>query len=115
MVELWWDEARKYNVLPLADVTTGGFSRPGGRPRRAFKLHPSAQSIPVMAVPNASNRSHRITAYVDKAEGGVQALTLADIPPQELEQGGVVLTEPVLFEHAVSPEKARQVALVSRP
>ena len=77
MVELWWDEARKYNVLPLADVTTGGFSRPGGRPRRAFKLYPSAQSIPVMAAPNASNRSHRITAYVDRASVQDEGVLLA--------------------------------------
>jgi len=78
LVGLWWDEARKYNVLPLADMLTAGFSRPGGgRPRRAFTLYPSERSIPVMAAPNAINRSHRITAYVERTSASGEGVLLA--------------------------------------
>ena len=65
LIDLWWEEAGKYNVLPLSDMFTSGFARPGGvRPRRAFTLYPGESSIPVMAAPNTINRSHRITAHV---------------------------------------------------
>jgi arylsulfatase A-like enzyme len=68
LVDLWWDEARKHNVLPISDMVTTGFSRPGGgAPRRAFTFYAGA-TAPSMAAPNAANRSHRITAHIDRAD-----------------------------------------------
>jgi len=78
LVDLWWDEARKYNVLPLADMVTSGFSRPGGgRPRRSFTLYPGEQAVPVMAAPNCVNRSHRITAHVERGNTRDEGVLLA--------------------------------------
>jgi arylsulfatase len=77
LTDLWWEEAKKYNVLPLADMITSGFSRPGGRSRRSFTYYPSDQSIPIMAAPNVINRSHRITAYVDRASDRDEGVLLA--------------------------------------
>ena len=66
LVDLWWDEARKHNVLPISDIITTGFSRPGGgAAKRAFTFYAGA-TVPSMAAPNAANRSHRITAYVER-------------------------------------------------
>lgn len=56
-----------------------------------------------------------LTVLTNGAEGGGLALTLQDIPPGELEQAGIVLTEPVLSEHMVSSDDARQTALAVRP
>ena len=78
LIDLWWEEAGKYNVLPLSDMLTSGFARPGGvRPRRAFTLYPGESSIPVMAAPNTINRSHRITAHVERSDPQAEGVLLA--------------------------------------
>lgn len=79
LVNLWWKEAEKYNVLPLADMLGIGFGRPGNvRSRRSFTFYPTATSIPTMSAPNTSNRSHRITAYVDRSSSADEGVLFAD-------------------------------------
>ena len=77
LVDLWWDEARKHNVLPISDMMTSGFSRPGGgAPKRAFTLYAGA-TVPSMAAPNAANRSHRITAHVARDDTRQEGVLVA--------------------------------------
>ena len=70
LVQLWWEEAEKYDVLPLDDR---GFAerramskgRPGApRERSHFVFRPGQQHIPGSAAPFVIDRSYRIDAHV---------------------------------------------------
>jgi arylsulfatase A-like enzyme len=66
LIELWWAEAGKYNVLPLDDRMV---SRVGGRealqaPRDKYVFYPGTVRLPERSAPNTKNRSHTITAEV---------------------------------------------------
>jgi arylsulfatase len=70
LVELWWAEAGKYDVLPLDDR---GFteravryqSEGSPRLRTRFSLHPGMSRIPSGAAPLFVDRSFRITAHLN--------------------------------------------------
>ncbi len=74
---LWWAEAERFGVLPLA---SGSLARlltkrpqPGGhRDRNTF--HPGSAPLPFALSPRVANRSHRITATVDVAPGDAGVL-----------------------------------------
>jgi arylsulfatase len=60
LIELWWDEAAKYKVLPIED----GLAAPNKRPvKRFFRLWPGVQRVPSDNSPQLMNTSHRVTAH----------------------------------------------------
>lgn len=67
LVEMWWVEAGKYNVLPLDNR---GMARLGTRKSNLYEigprhvLYPSAGTIREYAAMNLRNRSHKIAAQV---------------------------------------------------
>ena len=73
---LWWDEAERHGVLPLA---ASGIARlitrrpTVGHSRRLFEFFPGGSPTPFTAAPRVPNRAHAIVAYVtipnDGAEG----------------------------------------------
>ena len=81
LVEMWWAEAGKYNVLPLDErlhtrliVALGG-----SKERTSYTYYPGTVRLPPQNQPHTKNRSHSITAEVDilasgKAEGPICAL-----------------------------------------
>ena len=81
LVELWWTEAGKYNVLPLDDrlqerliVASGG-----AKERTSYTYYPGTVRLPPQSQPHTRSRSHRITAEVEipadgKVEGPICAL-----------------------------------------
>jgi arylsulfatase len=79
MVDLWYQEARKYNVLPLQG-TIGqrvGFPRPmPGRPTDSHVFFPGAP-VAALVAPNIYNRPHTITAELQIPEGGVEGVIVA--------------------------------------
>jgi arylsulfatase len=75
MIALWWQEAEKYNVLPLDD--RGLFRLADGKPAlvnqlNTFTYYPCVRRIPEHNAIKTRNRDHTITAYVDIPEGGAQ-------------------------------------------
>jgi arylsulfatase len=79
LVDLWWKEAEKHNVLPIADMLGIGFGRPGNvRRRRSFTFYPSETPIPTMSAPNTANRAHRITAHVHRSSTADEGVLVAD-------------------------------------
>jgi arylsulfatase len=72
MIELWWDEARKNDVLPLDNRPLAALENP--RPRRAsarsrYVHFPNTAPVPETVAVNVRNRNHSITAAVTVAEG----------------------------------------------
>ena len=80
MVERWWIEAARNNVLPLDNrpFSEWVFERPAGvPPRRRYAYRPGATSVPEAAAVNVRNRSHTITAVVDVPEGGADGVIIS--------------------------------------
>jgi arylsulfatase len=72
LVELWWIEARRNDVLPLdnrvMEAITNG--KPDRRhPRSTFRYFPGAAPVPEPVAVNLRNRSHAIVVDVDVVEG----------------------------------------------
>jgi arylsulfatase len=75
LIELWWEEAAKYNVLPIED----GLAAPNRRPVRSkFRLWPGLQRVPSDNSPRLTNTSHRISAHFTVPEGGCEGVLIKD-------------------------------------
>jgi arylsulfatase len=80
LVELWWTEAEKYNVLPLDNAPFDrvfGEDRPGHDGRRRYVYYPIGGPVTEEAAVNVRNRSHRITADVEIPDAGADGILLA--------------------------------------
>jgi len=80
LIDLWWAEAEKYNVLPLDSRMQARMAEPkplASRPSGRYVYYPGgAPSFEYTAV-NVKNRSHTITAHVEISEGGADGVLLA--------------------------------------
>lgn len=81
MVERWWAEAGRFQVLPLDNRPFSELvvDRPrAAEPRRAYTYFPGTGPVPEAAAVDVKNRSHTVTAYVDlsghRAEGVLLSL-----------------------------------------
>jgi hypothetical protein len=79
MIDLWYQEANKFNVLPLQG-TIGqrvGFPRPmPGRPTDSHVFFPGAP-VAALVAPNIYNRPHTITAELHVPSGGAEGVIVA--------------------------------------
>jgi hypothetical protein len=72
MVELWWHEAARNQVLPIDNRILHAFLNPKPdrrRPRNRFIYYPDGSPVPETVAVNTHNRSHTITASVTIPEG----------------------------------------------
>jgi arylsulfatase len=80
LIALWWEEAEKYNVLPLDSRMQARMAEPkplAARPTGRYVYYPGgAASFEYTAV-NVKNRSHTITASVEIPAGGAEGVLLA--------------------------------------
>ncbi len=80
MVDLWWAEAGKYNVLPLDDRGGGELMilrRPGHQPPgNTQRFWPSTPHLERSKTPDVRNRSFEIRARVTRASGDEGALVV---------------------------------------
>ncbi len=72
LIDLWWAEAERNQVLPVNN-------QPGRFPdrrhrRRRYELHAGIGVLPAAVAPNVRNRGYRITAELDVPEGGAEGL-----------------------------------------
>lgn len=80
LIERWWVEAGRYNVLPLDDRGIELFvqRRPSvGGERRRCRFLPGTPHIDRFAVPDIRNRSHRILASIDRTSTQQQGVLIA--------------------------------------
>ena len=75
LIELWWEEAAKYKVLPVSDGIGTINKRP---PKRMFRLWPGLQRVPSDNSPQLMNTSHRITAQFTVPAGGCEGVLIKD-------------------------------------
>ena len=75
LVELWWSEAERYNVLPLTNRPGRGHDMRGRRDRYVY--HPGIGSIPEAVAPNLRNRGWRLLAEIDIPAGGAEGVVVA--------------------------------------
>ncbi len=68
LVERWWDEARRHNVLPLDDRGRDRFidpTRPAASEQRdRYRYFPGTTPVPNPALPRILNCAHAVTAHV---------------------------------------------------
>lgn len=68
MVELWWREARRNDVLPLDNRVLWTLTHPkpdARRPRSVYRYFQGGGQVPEVVAVNLRNRSHRITVDID--------------------------------------------------
>jgi arylsulfatase A-like enzyme len=80
MVERWWDEARRNQVLPLDNrvLYTLVNPKPDWRPPRLTTVYyPGGSPVPETVAVNVKNRSHTIEVDVTVPAGGCEGVLLA--------------------------------------
>ena len=80
LLDIWWIEAAKYNVLPVDARSIGralGRPRPFGR-RHRFVYYPHGAPVEMAAAVNVKNRSHSITADVEIPGDGAEGVLIAN-------------------------------------
>jgi arylsulfatase len=76
MIERWWSEAGKYNVLPLDDRgTIRVLGQPANnRPKSSTTFYPGTMTSPVNNAPNFRGRSFSLTADVEIPTSGAEGV-----------------------------------------
>jgi arylsulfatase A-like enzyme len=80
MIETWWSEAEKHNVLPLDDRFGPRFAENAARfqgARTRFVFHAGMGHVPTDVAPDVRSRSYTIEADVEIAEGGAQGVLIS--------------------------------------
>lgn len=82
MQDLFYAEAKKYNVLPIDNSTLARWNTP--RPsltagRTEFVYSGELSGIPAIAAPSALNKSYTITAEVEIPEGGAEGMIVTQV------------------------------------
>ncbi len=77
MIDRWWAEAGKYNVLPIDNRPFRGEIPAGGPKRERFVYKPGGGSLPESIAPNLKGRPHYITAEVEIPAGGAEGVLVA--------------------------------------
>jgi arylsulfatase len=80
MIERWWVEAGRYQVLPLDPRPLPALvhERPLSVPhRKRYVYYPDAAPVPELVAVNVKNRTHRIEAHVTVPEQGAEGVLLS--------------------------------------
>ncbi|HEX5614103.1 MAG TPA: arylsulfatase [Acidimicrobiia bacterium] len=80
LVELWWREAERNQVLPIDNRAFSEFvlDRPHSVPARSrYVYYPHRAVVLEDAAVNVRNRAHRVTAEIDVADAPVEGVLLA--------------------------------------
>ena len=76
LIDLWWAEAAKYNVLPLDARMQARMAEPkplAARTSNRYVYYPGGAPMFEYTAVNLKNRSHTITAHVELPAGGAEA------------------------------------------
>ena len=78
LVALWWDEARRNDVLPLDNRVLEAMAHKNDRrrPRDTFRYFQDGAPVPEWVAADVRNRSHTVTVTIDVADGTVPNGTL---------------------------------------
>ena len=86
MIDLWWEEARRHNVLPLDDRGRERFIDPtrpaASEDRDVYRYYPGTHPVPNPALPRILNCRHALTAHATlgtEADEGLLACQGAEL------------------------------------
>jgi arylsulfatase A-like enzyme len=78
LLDLWWSEAKKYNVLPLDDRRYERVADPtrpvAAESKPVYTYYPGTSIVHPLAAPQLLGREHTITAYVTIPEAGAEGV-----------------------------------------
>src|SRR5205085_1651754 len=80
MIQLWWSEAEKHNVLPLDDRFGPRFAENAARfhgARNKFTFHAGMGHVPTDVAPDVRSRSYTIEAHVEIDGTGADGVLIA--------------------------------------
>ena len=79
MIDQWWAEAAKFQVLPLDNRLLDALVDPRHQPpdRRRQVIWPDGAIVPELQVVNVRNRAHTLSVRVIVPDGGVEGVLLA--------------------------------------
>ena len=80
MVERWWAEAERYQVLPVDNRAFSAFVHErvdSFVPRQRYVYHPFRAQVPEAVAVNVKDRPHTITADIEVPAGGAEGVVLA--------------------------------------
>ena len=80
MVQLWWSEAEKHQVLPLDDRFGPRFAQNAARfhgARNHFVFHAGVGHVPTDVAPDVRSRSYTIEAHVEIARDDTEGVLIA--------------------------------------
>lgn len=81
LISLWWEEAKKYNVLPLDDrryERTADTSRPvASVAKDIYTYYPGTSVVHPLAMPSLMKQSHTITAYANVPVKGAEGVLVS--------------------------------------
>jgi arylsulfatase len=80
MIETWWREAKKHNVLPLDDRFGPRFAENAARfhgARTRFTFHAGMGHVPTDVAPDVRSRSYTIEAHVEIDAAGAEGVLIA--------------------------------------
>jgi arylsulfatase A-like enzyme len=79
MIDLWWQEAARHQVLPIDNRIRHAFLNPKPdrrRPRNRFTYYPNGSPVPETVAVDTRNRSHSISVTVTVPQGLIPEGTL---------------------------------------
>jgi arylsulfatase len=76
MIDIWWAEAGKYQVLPIDNRGFRGEIPSGAPKRERFEFRAGGGSLPGAVAPNLRGRTHYITAEID-GDGSADGVLVA--------------------------------------
>ena len=80
LIELWWAEAARNDVLPLDNRVLWALVHPKPdhrRPREKYRYFPGGAQVPEPVAVNVRNRSHALIADITVPDGGADGVLLA--------------------------------------
>jgi arylsulfatase A-like enzyme len=77
LIELWWAEAGRYDVLPLNDRPEGTQGRNFGTPKPRYVYYPDMAPVSRKRGPVVADRSHTITADIEIPADGAEGVILS--------------------------------------
>ena len=82
LVELWWSEARRNQVLPLSEQLSPAERPEGIFERRAEYVYHGPVQLPEAASPDLHDRAHTITAVLDVPPEGAKGVIVSSGGPE---------------------------------
>jgi arylsulfatase len=79
LIDLWWDQAEKHQVLPLQGTVAQryGFPRPQTTAPRDRYVYFPGSPVPFLSQPLIYNRSHSIEVEINVPSGGAEGVIVA--------------------------------------